>query len=121
MAPADPTEPRSSQPMRMSALLCHTLREIRADADLPSHQLLLRAGFIQPLAAGIDSLLPMGRRVAARIEQILREEMNAIDGQELLMPVVQPAELWQESGRWSAIGSELARFKDRAGRGMLLG
>src|SRR5438270_5335552 len=107
--------------MRRSTLFTQTLREIPADADLPSHQLLLRAGFIRPLAAGIYSLLPLGRRVTARIEQILREEMNAIDGQELLMPVVQPAELWQESGRWADWGPELARFKDRAERDMALG
>jgi prolyl-tRNA synthetase len=105
----------------MSQLFGHTLREIPADAELPSHQLLLRGGFIRPLAAGIYSLQPLGRRVALRIEQILREEMDAIGGQEVLMPVVQPAELWQESGRWAQFGSEMARLKDRADRDMCLG
>jgi prolyl-tRNA synthetase len=104
----------------MSQLFGHTLREIPADAELPSHQLLLRGGYIRPLAAGIYSLLPLGRRVALRIEQILREEMNAVDGQEVLMPVVQPAELWQESGRWGQIGPEMARLKDRAERDMCM-
>jgi prolyl-tRNA synthetase len=106
--------------MRLSVLFGRTLRETPADTELPSHQLLLRGGYIRQLSAGIYSLLPLGARVAARIEQILREEMDAVDGQEIVMPVVQPAELWQESGRWHAIGPELARFKDRAERDMVL-
>src|SRR5439155_6600624 len=106
--------------MRLSALFGRTMRETPADTELPSHQLLLRGGYIRPLAAGIYSLLPLGRRVAARIEAILREEMDAIDGQEILMPVVHPAEIWQESKRWYEIGPEMARFKDRAERDMVL-
>jgi prolyl-tRNA synthetase len=106
--------------MRLSALFGRTVRETPADTELPSHQLLLRGAYIRPLAAGIYSLLPLGRRVAARIEAILREEMDAIDGQEILMPVVHPAEIWQESKRWYEIGPEMARFKDRADRDMVL-
>jgi prolyl-tRNA synthetase len=106
--------------MRLSALFGRTMRETPADTELPSHQLLLRGGYIRPLAAGIYSLLPLGKRVAARIEAILREEMDAIDGQEILMPVVHPAEIWQESKRWYEIGPEMARFKDRAERDMVL-
>jgi prolyl-tRNA synthetase len=106
--------------MRLSVLFGRTVRETPSEAELPSHQLLLRGGYIRPLAAGIYSLLPLGMRVARRIEVILREEMDAVDGQEILMPVVHPAELWQESGRWYAIGSEMARFRDRAERDMIL-
>jgi prolyl-tRNA synthetase len=106
--------------MRRSMLFCETLRQNPADTEIVSHQLLVRAGFIQPLAAGIYSLLPLGQLVRARIEHILREEMNAIGGQELTMPVVHPAELWQETGRWYDIGAELVRFKDRSDRDMVL-
>jgi prolyl-tRNA synthetase len=88
--------------------------------DVVGHQLLLRAGYVRQLAAGIFSALPLGLRTMRKIEQIIREEMDAIGGQELAMPVVHPAELWQETGRWYAIGDELARFKDRAGRDMVL-
>ena len=97
-----------------------TLREAPADTDVTSHRLLLRAGFIRPLAAGIFSYLPLARRSLTKIENIVREEMNAIGGQEITMPVVHPADIWQESGRWYQIGSEMGRFKDRAGRDMAL-
>lgn len=106
--------------MRLSVLFGRTVREIPAETELPSHQLLIRGGYIRQLSAGIYSLLPLGLRVAKRIEAILREEMDAIGGQEILMPVVHPAELWQESGRWYDIGPEMARFKDRAQRDMVL-
>ncbi len=106
--------------MRMSRLFGKTLREAPADADVASHQLLLRAGYIRPLSTGIFSNLPLGQRVMTKIEAIIRAEMDAIGGQEMTMPVVHPASLWQETGRWYAIGSELTRFKDRADRDMVL-
>ncbi len=106
--------------MRHSKLFSTTLREAPAEADIPSHQLLLRAGFIRQLGAGIFSYLPLARRAMTRIETIMREEINAIGGQELTMPVVHPADVWQETGRWSQIGQEMARFKDRAGHDMVL-
>lgn len=107
--------------MRMSKLFTQTLRSAPAEADVASHQLLLRAGFIRQLASGIFSILPLARRSLRKIEDIVREEINAIGGQEITMPVVHPAELWRETGRWQAIGAELARFKDRADRDMVLG
>lgn len=108
--------------MRLSKLFGRTLRETPAETEMPSHQLLLRAGMIRQLAAGIYSYLPLGWRVLRKIEQIMREEMDAIEGQELLMPVVHPAELWQATGRWygPSPGPSLARFKDRVGRDMVL-
>lgn len=106
--------------MRRTSFFCRTLRENPADADTASHQLLLRGGYIQPLAAGIFSFLPLGQRVKQRVEQILREEMLAIGGQELELAVVQPAELWRETGRWETVGKELLRFRDRAGRDVVL-
>ncbi|MDB5076415.1 MAG: proS, partial [Chloroflexi bacterium] len=106
--------------MRRSALFCDTLRQNPADAEFAGHQLLLRGAYVQPLAAGIFSFLPLGMRVKQKVERILREEMDAIGGQEIVMPIVHPAELWQETGRWYAIGPELARFTDRGGRDMVL-
>src|SRR5512147_1758335 len=106
--------------MRMSQLFSQTLREAPGDTEVVSHQLLLRAGFIRPLAAGIFSYLPLARRSLTKIENIVREEMNAIGGQEITMPVVHPADIWKESGRWYAIGPEMGRFQDRAGRDMVL-
>lgn len=106
--------------MRVSQLFGETLREAPADVDVESHRLLLRAGYVRPLAAGIFSYLPLAHRALAKIATLIREEIDAIGGQELTMPVVQPAELWQETGRWQRIGAELARFKDRGGRDMLL-
>ncbi len=106
--------------MRMSQLFSQTLREAPAEAEVVSHQLLLRAGFIRPLASGIFSYLPLARRAMNKIEQIIREEMDAINGQEITMPVVHPAEIWQQTGRWSQIGAEMGRFQDRAGRDMAL-
>jgi prolyl-tRNA synthetase len=106
--------------MRMSCLFSQTLREAPADTEIVSHQLLLRAGFIRPLAAGIFSYLPLAKRALTKVENIVREEMDAIGGQEITMPVVHPADIWQESGRWYQIGAEMGRFKDRAGRDMVL-
>jgi prolyl-tRNA synthetase len=106
--------------MRLSNLFFTTLRDDPADAEMPSHRLLLRAGYVRQLGAGIYSLLPLGFRVATRVEQIIREEMDAIGCQEMEMPVVHPADLWRETGRYDSIGPEMARFKDRAGRDMVL-
>ena len=106
--------------MRLSQTFSTTLREAPADAEIASHTLLLRAGFIRQLGAGIFSYLPLGRRAMNRIEAIMREEIDAIGGQELTMPVVHPADVWQETGRWSQIGAEMARFKDRTNHDMVL-
>jgi len=108
---------------RMSRLLLPTLREAPADAELPSHRLMLRAGLIRRVgeSAGIYALLPLGLRVKAKIEAVIREEMDGVGGQELAMPIVQPAELWQETGRWSVYGEEMWRLKDRHGRLYCLG
>ena len=106
--------------MRMSKMFSQTLREAPADARVKSHQLLERAGFIRQLAAGIFSYLPMAKRSLTKIENIMREEINAIGGQEITMPVTNPADIWQETQRWYQIGSEMARFKDRNDRDMLL-
>lgn len=107
--------------MRMSRLFSQTLREAPSEAEAASHQLLLRAGFIRQLAAGIFSYLPLARRSMTRIENIIRAEMDAIDGQEITMPIVHPAELWQETGRWYQVDAEMGRFQDRTGRDMVLG
>lgn len=107
--------------MRLSDLFTRTLRDAPADAELPSHQLAIRAGFVRPLAAGIYALMPLGWRVIDKIAAIMREEMRAIAGQELRMPVVQPAELWQATGRWASFGPVLQRFASDAGREFALG
>ena len=108
--------------MRFSKMFGRTIREIPSDAELISHQLSIRAGLIRQLAAGIYSYLPLGWRVIRKIEQIMREEMDAVDGQELSMPVVQPAEIWRITGRYDAPapGPALLRFKDRTGHDMVL-
>ena len=106
--------------MRMSKLISQTLREAPTEAEIPSHQLLLRAGFIRQLAAGIFSYLPLARRSLDKIENIMREEINAIGGQEVTMPVIHPADLWKETQRWYQIGSEMGRFKDKNERDMVL-
>jgi prolyl-tRNA synthetase len=105
----------------MSELLLQTRKEMVAEAQLPSHQLLLRAGLVQRLASGIYSLTPLAHRVLRGIEAIVRAEMERVGGQEILLPVVQPAELWRESGRDFKIGVELARFRDRSEHPMVLG
>ncbi|HKE58043.1 MAG TPA: proline--tRNA ligase, partial [Pyrinomonadaceae bacterium] len=107
--------------MRWSQYFIPTLREDPADAEVISHKLLLRAGVIRQLSAGIYSYLPLGQRIALKVMQILREEMNAIGGQEFYLPALHPAELWQESGRWYAIGDDMFRLKDRKGGDMVLG
>ncbi len=107
--------------MRFSNLYAPTLREVPAEAEVASHQLLLRAGFIRKAAGGIYSYLPLAWRVLKKIERIVREEMDAKGGQEIAMPIVQPAEIWQESGRWSVYGDEMFRLKDRHDRPFCLG
>ena len=106
--------------MRMSHQFGRTLRDAPADVEIISHKLMLRAGMIRPLGSGLFSLMPMGWRIVRKIEQIIREEMDAIGGQEMLMPVVHPADIWKESGRYYSVGPELTRFKDRADRDMVL-
>lgn len=106
--------------MRMSRLFSQTLREAPAEAEVASYRLLLRAGFIRQLAAGIFSYLPLARRSMTKIENIMRDEINGIGGQELTMPVIHPADLWKETGRWFQIGSEMGRFQDKSGRDMAL-
>jgi prolyl-tRNA synthetase len=107
--------------MYYSRLLIPTLKEIPAEAEAASHILLFRAGMIRKLASGIYDYLPLGLRVLRKVENIVREEMNRAGAQEVLLPAVQPAELWQESGRWQVYGKELLRFKDRHGRDCCFG
>jgi prolyl-tRNA synthetase len=107
--------------MRYSQMLLPTLKEIPAEAETISHQLLLRAGMIRKLTSGIYDYLPLGLRVLRKVEAIVREEMNRAGAQEVLLPAVQPAELWQESGRWQIYGKELLRFKDRHDRDYCFG
>ncbi|MCB1615274.1 MAG: proline--tRNA ligase [Pseudomonadales bacterium] len=107
--------------MRASRFLIATLKETPSDAEVISHQLMLRAGMVRKMASGLYNWLPMGLRVLRKVEQIVREEMNRAGAQELLMPVVQPAELWQESGRWEQYGPELLRIHDRHKREFCLG
>ena len=106
--------------MRMSQLFNQTLREAPADAQTPGTQLLIRAGFIRQMAAGIYTIMPLAKRTVSKIENILRQEMNRIGGQELSMPVTLPADIWKETGRWYQVGAEMARFKDRNNRDMVL-
>jgi prolyl-tRNA synthetase len=107
--------------MRVSQLLNPTLREVPAEAEVISHQLMVRAGLIRKGAAGIYSYLPLGFRILRKIEQIVREEMDAKGGQEVLLPIIQPAELWRETGRWDVYGPEMFRLKDRHDREFCLG
>jgi prolyl-tRNA synthetase len=107
--------------MRWSQYFIPTLREDPADAEVVSHKLLLRAGLIRQLGAGIYSYLPLGQRVALKVMAILREEMNRVGGQEFFLPALHPAEIWKESGRWDAIGDEMFRLKDRKDGDMCLG
>jgi prolyl-tRNA synthetase len=104
----------------MSQLFSQTLREAPADAEVESHKLLVRGGYIQQLAAGIFTYLPLAKRVLTKIENIMRQEIDAIGGQEVTMPVVHPAEIWKETERWYQIGSEMGRFYDKSGRDMVL-
>jgi len=107
--------------MRLSQLVGQRLKDAPRDAQIASHIFLIRGGYVRPVSTGIYSLLPLGKRVVAKIERIIREEMDGIGGQEVLMPVVLPQELWDESGRSQTVGPELLRFADRNGKPMLLG
>ena len=106
--------------MRYSHLFIPTLKEAPGDAEAVSHKLMVRAGYVRQLAAGLYIYLPLGIRVMEKINRIIREEMNAIGGQEVTMPVLNPAELWQQTGRWDTIGDEMFRLKDRGGRDMCM-
>jgi len=106
--------------MRLSKSLVPTLREEPAEAEALSHKLMLRAGLVRQLAAGVFVWLPIGQRVLDKITAIIREEMNAIGGQEITMPVIHPAEIWKQSGRWDGI-PEMFKLRDRHGRDMCLG
>ncbi len=106
--------------MRYSHLFIPTLKEAPGDAEAVSHKLMVRAGYVRQLAAGLYIYLPLGIRVMEKINRIIREEMNAIGGQEVTMPVLNPAEVWQQTGRWDTIGDEMFRLKDRSGRDMCL-
>src|SRR6195256_2885957 len=107
--------------MLWSKLFIPTLRENPAEAEVVSHQLLLRAGYVRQLSAGIYNYLFLAQRSLLKIQAIVREEMNAIGGQEMLLPALNPAELWQESGRWDLMGDNMFRLKDRFGRDLCLG
>ena len=106
--------------MRMSSMFSRTLREAPSGADCKGYEYLLRAGYIKQMGAGIFSLLPLGFRSITKIQEIVRQEMNRIGGQEILMPLVNPADIWKETGRYYSIDKEMARFKDRVGRDMVL-
>lgn len=112
---------KGERAMRMSKLYMPTLREVPSEAEIPSHQLLLRAGMIRKLVSGVYSFLPLGNRALKKVERIVREEMDAAGSQEVLMSAIQPAEIWKESGRWSDYGPEMFRLKDRHEREFCLG
>ncbi|MEM5767460.1 MAG: proline--tRNA ligase, partial [Bacillota bacterium] len=107
--------------MRCSEMFAPTLREVPAEAEVVSHQLMLRAGMMRKAASGMYTYMPLAWRVLKKIMQIIREEMDAAGGQELLLPIVQPAEIWRETGRWDVYGEEMFRLKDRHGREFCLG
>src|SRR5690606_951886 len=107
--------------MRLSALLAPTLREVPSEAEVVSHRLMLRAGLMRKAAGGIYTYLPLGYRVLKKIMAIVREEMDAAGSQELMLPIIQPAELWHQTGRWAEYGDEMFRLKDRHGRAFCLG
>ncbi|WAA13570.1 proline--tRNA ligase [Fervidibacillus halotolerans] len=107
--------------MKQSKIFIPTLREVPSEAEIKSHQYLVRAGFIRQVASGIYTFLPLGKRVLQKIENIIREEMDAIDAVEMFMPALQPAELWKETGRWYSYGAELMRMEDRHERPFVLG
>src|SRR4051812_36526391 len=107
--------------MRLSKSLVPTLKEAPAEAEVPSHILMVRGGYLRKVAAGVYSFLPLGWRVVRKIMQIIREEMNRSGAQEVFLPAVIPAELWQESGRWDQYGAQLLRFKDRKGADFVIG
>ena len=107
--------------MRYSQFFLPTLKEVPAEAEVVSHQYMLRAGMIRKLASGIYSFLPLGLRAMKKVEKIIREEMDRAGGLELFLPSVQPAELWKETGRWDVMGDELLRLKDRHDRDFCYG
>jgi len=107
--------------MLVSQLYAPTLRETPAEAEVVSHQLMLRAGMIRKAAGGVYTYMPLALRILRKIETIVRQEMDAKGGQELLMPIIQPAEMWQETGRWDVYGDEMFRLKDRHNRDFCLG
>ena len=107
--------------MKLSKMHLKTLREVPNEAEIPSHILMLRSGMIRKLASGVYGFMPLGWRTLRKIEDIIRQEMDSADGQEIHMSAIQPSELWEESGRWSAFGPELWRIKDRHGREFCLG
>jgi len=107
--------------MYWSKLFIPTLRETPAEAEVASHQLLLRGGYIRQLAAGIYNYLFLAQRSLNKIQTIIREEMDGIGGQEMLLPALNPAEVWQESGRWTGMGANMFRLKDRWGHDLCLG
>ena len=112
---------RKQPVLRMSDIYAPTLKEDPSDADIESAKLLVRAGMIRKEAAGLYTFLPLGMRVISKIETIVREEMDKIGAQEIMMPALQPAELWHESGRWDDYGPELMRLVDRHDHGFCLG
>src|SRR4029453_3040285 len=107
--------------VRLSKLLIPTLKEAPTEAEVPSHILMVRGGYLRKVAAGVYSSLPLGWRVVRKIMQIIREEMNRAGAQEVFLPAVIPAELWQESGRWEQYGAQLLRLKDRKGGDFVVG
>ncbi|MDX1497227.1 MAG: proline--tRNA ligase, partial [Salinisphaeraceae bacterium] len=107
--------------MRLSTYPLFTSKEVPADAEIASHQLMLRAGMIRRLASGLYTWMPLGLRILAKVENIVREEMNRAGCHELLMPAIQPAELWQATGRWEAMGGEMLKIKDRHERDFCFG
>ena len=107
--------------MRATNLYAPTLRNTPAEAEIASHQLMYRAGLIRKSAGGMYTYLPLAWRTIRKIEQIIREEMDAAGGQEIMMPILQPSELWEESGRWGAYGAEMIRVKDRHDREFCMG
>src|SRR5512137_1527725 len=111
----------SRSPMHWSTLFIPTLRETPAEAEVASHQLLLRAGYIRQLSAGIYSYLFLAQRALLKVTAIVRQEMDAIGAQEMYLPALNPAEVWQESGRWDVMGDNMFRLKDRKGADYCLG
>ena len=107
--------------MKVRNLVSKRFKETPADCVIASQALMMRGGYIKPVGNGIFTLFPIAKRITSKIEAIIREEMNRIDGQEVLFPVAMPAQLWRDSGRFDSIGSELLRFKDRSGQDMVLG
>ena len=107
--------------MKVRNLVSKRYKETPADCQIASQALMMRGGYIKPVGNGIFTLFPITKRITSKIEKILREEMNRIDGQEVLFPVAMPASIWRQSGRYESIGSELLRFTDRSGGEMVLG